>query len=106
MLVDQHRGRVASAARAAVEAGIARLGALPAGKSVPEIGLITVRAPAGVSAAALAGKLRALPGVASVAPERRYVPRAVPDDPAYSQVDPNEGVPYQWYLTDEGFPQG
>jgi serine protease len=106
VLLDQHRGRVASAARAAVEAGIARLGALRAGKSVPEIALITVRAPAGVSVAALAVKLRALPGVASVEPERRYVPRAVPNDPAYSQVDPNEGVPYQWYLTDEGFPQG
>jgi serine protease len=105
VLLDQHRGRVASAARASVDAGIARLGAKPAGKSVPEIGLITVRAPAGVSTAALAAELKAIPGVASVQPERRYVPRATPNDPGYNTVDPNEGVPYQWYLTDEGFPQ-
>ena len=105
VLLDQHRGRIASAAREAVSASISRLGARPAGKSVPEIGLITVRAPAGVSTAALAAKLEAIPGVASVQPERRYVPRATPDDPAYNSVDPNEGVPYQWYLTDEGFPR-
>jgi serine protease len=105
VLLDQHRGHIASAARAAVQASISRLGARPAGKSVPEIGLITVRAPAGVSTAALAAELRAIPGVASVQPERRYVPRAVPNDPGYSLVDPNEGVPYQWYLADEGFPK-
>ena len=29
----------------------------------------------------------------------------MPNDPAYSFVDPNEGVPYQWYLTDEGLPR-
>jgi subtilisin family serine protease len=105
VLLDQHRGQIASAARAAVDASISRLGAKPTGKSVPEIGLITVRAPAGVSTAALAARLRAIPGVASVQPERRYVPRAVPNDPGYTTVDPNEGVPYQWYLTDEHFPQ-
>jgi serine protease len=105
VLLDQHRGHVASAARAAVQASITRLGARPAGKSVPEIGLITVRAPTGVSTTALAAELRAIPGVASVQPERRYVPRAVPNDPAYSLPDPNEGVPYQWYLADEGFPK-
>lgn len=105
VLLDQHRGRIASSARATVDAGIARLGAQPAGKSVPEIGLITVRAPAGVSTAALAAELKAIPGVASVQPERRYVPRATPNDPGYSAVDPNDGFPYQWYLTDEGFPR-
>jgi serine protease len=105
VLLDQHRGRIASAARATVNAAVARLGAKAAGKSVPEIGLITVRAPAGVSIAALAAELKAIPGVASVQPERRYVPRATPNDPGYNTVDPNEGVPYQWYLTDEGFPR-
>jgi subtilisin family serine protease len=106
VLLDQHHGRVASAASATVRAGIARLGAIPAGKSVPEIGLITVRAPAGVSLSALERRLRALPGVASVEPERRYVPRAAPpNDPGFSTTDPNEGVPYQWYLTAENFPQ-
>lgn len=105
VLLDMHRGRIASASRAGVEADIASLGATPAGKSVPEIGLITVRAPAGVSTAALAARLRAIRGVASVQPERRYVPRAVPNDPAYGMVDPNDNVPYQWYLADERFPQ-
>ncbi|MGZ4182107.1 MAG: S8 family peptidase [Solirubrobacteraceae bacterium] len=105
MVLLNQRAQLASAARAAVDASISRLGARPAGKSVPEIGLITVRAPAGVSTAALAAELRAIPGVASVQPERRYTPRAVPNDPAYGLVDPNDGVPYQWYLTDEGFPR-
>jgi subtilisin family serine protease len=104
VLLDQHHGRIASAASAAVRAGIARFGAIPAGKSVPEIGLITVRAPAGVPLSVLAGKLRSLPGVASVQPERRYVVRSVPNDFAYSAVDPNEAVPDQWYLAAENFP--
>jgi serine protease len=105
VLLKQHRGRIASGARDAVQANISRLRARPAGKSVPEIGLITVQAPAGMSRAALAAKLQAIPGVASVQPERRYAPRATPDDPAYNTVDPNEGAPYQWYLRDEGFPR-
>jgi serine protease len=61
-----------------------------------------VRPPGGVPAEALASVLRLLPGVASVEAERRYVPRATPNDPALTAVDPNTGV-VQWYLAREGF---
>jgi serine protease len=96
-------GRQASAA--AVRASIAAVGAQPAGHSVPQIGLVTVRPLPGVSAMALAARLRRVPGVLSVQPERRYVPRTLPDDPALNEEDPAEGVPYQWYLLQEDFPQ-
>lgn len=82
---------------------VGRLHAELAGKSVPQIGLITVRPPKGISPAAFAARLRRLPGVASVQPERRYVPRGVPDDPALSALDPADGVPWQWYLAKEHF---
>jgi subtilisin family serine protease len=102
VLLDQHRAH-AEAVRSAVDATIASVGARLAGKSVPEIGLITVRPPVGVAPSALAAVLRALPGVQSVQFERRYVPRLVPADPALSTTDPSSGVPYQWTLGREDF---
>jgi serine protease len=92
----------AAAAAATVRAAIARSGARQAGRSVPEIGLITVRPPAGESLATLARRLRALPDVAAVQPERRYVPRIVPNDPALATANPNSGT-VQWTLAREGF---
>jgi len=85
-----------------VPAAMARTGARPAGFSVAQIGLITVRPPRGVSPAAFARTLERLPGVASVQLERRYVPRAIPDDPALTAFDPFSGV-VQWTLGREGF---
>ncbi len=105
LLVLLDRSRAAAASRAPIRADIARLGATPAGRSVPQIGLITVRPPPGVATAAFVRRLRALPGVASVAPERRYVPRSLPDDPALTTADPAAGVPWQWYLLAEDFPK-
>jgi serine protease len=105
LLVLLDRSRASAAASAPVRADIARLGATPAGRSVPQIGLVTVQPPSGVSTAAFARRLRALPGVASVAPERRYVPRSLPDDPALTATDPAAGVPWQWYLLAEDFPK-
>ncbi|MBV9714009.1 MAG: S8 family serine peptidase [Solirubrobacterales bacterium] len=90
-------------APAASQDRISALGGRPAGRSVPEIGLVTIRPPSGVSAGAFAQRLAALPGVASVQPELRYQPRAVPDDPALRDSGPARGVPWQWYLAREGF---
>ncbi|MGI8864953.1 MAG: S8 family peptidase [Solirubrobacteraceae bacterium] len=103
VLVLLSRGAVAATARSSVRAVVARLGARPAGRSVPEIGLITVRPPAGVTAIALAAALGRLPGVASATPEHRYVPRLTPNDPALSAFDPSSGAG-QWTLERENFP--
>jgi serine protease len=94
--------RQASAARVTVEATIARFGAQPAGVSVPQIGLITVHPPAGVSPTSFERVLRRLPGVASVSPERTYVLRAIPDDPALTAAQSSSGV-VQWALAREDF---
>jgi serine protease len=105
LLVLLDRRRASAADVAGATAAIAKLGARPAGRSVLEIGLITVRPAVGVAPATLARRLRALPGVASVAPERRYVPRALPDDPALTAIDPSSGQAWQWYLLHEDFPR-
>ena len=102
VLVLLDRSVASSAAVGTFRAVLARAGARLAGRSVPEIGLITVRPPAGVPPVALARVLRLLPGVASVGLERRYVPRAIPDDPALTATDSVTGV-VQWYLAREGF---
>lgn len=105
LLVLLDRGHASAAAgRSAVQAMIVDLGARRAGRSVPQIGLITVRPPLGVSLAALMRRLKSTPGVASVEPERRYAPRNIPNDPALSAPDPNSGV-VQWALAREGFYQ-
>jgi serine protease len=90
------------ASTAAVRAAVARTGALAAGRSVPEIGLITVTPSAGDSLTALARRLRALPDVASVQVEHRYVPRGLPNDPALTATNPDSGTG-QWTLAKEGF---
>ena len=95
-------GAVDAAATRAVRAVTASLGGRPAGKSVPAIGLITVRPPKGTGLIAFERRLRRLAGVASVQPETRYVPRSVPNDPALSAADSSSGV-VQWALSREGF---
>ncbi len=86
----------------AVRALAAGAGGRPAGRSVPQIGLITLRPAAGQSVAAFERRLRALPGVASVQAERRYVPRSLPNDPALTASASDSGV-VQWALAREGF---
>ncbi len=103
MVLLDRGARIAAAGRSSVRAAAARLHATPAGRSVPEIGLITLRPPAGVSANVLVGTLTRLPGVASATIERRYVPRSVPNDPALHAPAPGSGV-VQWALGREGFP--
>lgn len=103
LLVLLARGRAHAAAGAiAVSAGIARVRGARTGRSVPQIGLITVRPPPGVGLSRLEGTLRRLPGVASVQVEHRYVIRALPSDPALTAPDPSSGV-VEWALAGEGF---
>jgi serine protease len=94
----------ASAARAdrGVRTQIARVGARLAGKSVPQIGLVTVRPPGSTPLGVLAAQLRLIPGVASVEPERKYTLRLVPNDPALTAADPSSGV-LEWTLRSEDF---
>lgn len=101
VLLARNKARAASANRA-VHAQITRAGARLAGESVPQIGLITVRPPAGTSPADMAAQLRLIPGVASVQPERKYTLRLVPNDPALTAPNPNSGV-LQWTLKSEDF---
>ncbi len=103
MVVLDRGAAIAAAGRSSVRATAARLRARPAGRSVPEIGLITLRPPAGVPASALAATLAKLPGVASATLERRYVPRSLPNDPALRAADSASGV-VQWALARENFP--
>ncbi len=69
---------------------------------MPQIGLITVRPPRHVAAAAFAAALSKLPGVQSAQVEHRLVPRAQPNDPALSTPDQYSAT-VQWTLAREGF---
>src|SRR5947209_2660167 len=103
VLVLLARGRAAAASASATVDRVAnRLGSRRAGSQVPQIGLITLRPPPGVSAAAFAATLRKLPGIADVELEHRLVPRVVPNDPALHGSDPYTGV-IEWMLAREGF---
>ncbi len=94
--------------RAAADAITARTGAEPvAGRSVPAIGLVTVRPQTLTdSLHALAQRLRGLPGVAHVEAERRARPRYTPNDPGLSQTEQTPGTPpatpLQWWVAREG----
>jgi serine protease len=101
VLLDRTRAS-AAAGRTAVDAVMARIGARPAGLSVPQIGLVTVRPPLGLGLSTFATLLRRLPGVASVGIEHRYVIRSIPNDPALTTPDPYTGV-LQWALAREDF---
>jgi subtilisin family serine protease len=105
VLIDRAHGTAEAAAARAV---VARAGARPAGHSVAQIGLVTVRPRAGESLHRLASRLRADPRVSSVEVERRATPRLVPDDPALTQQDPSAGAPagtpIEWWAAREGLP--
>ncbi|HEX6388843.1 MAG TPA: S8 family serine peptidase, partial [Solirubrobacteraceae bacterium] len=94
------------AARAAT-AGLSAQGAdaVP-GRSVPQIGLVTVRPEDPLaSLRALAQRLRGLPNVAKVEVERRAAPRYTPNDPGLTEFEPSApGTPLQWWVTREQLP--
>lgn len=78
-------------------------------RSVPQIGLLTVRASAGESLRALARRLRAQPGVRAVQAEGRARLRALPDDPALITPETTLGTPagitQQWWAERETLPR-
>jgi serine protease len=103
LLVLLDRGHAhAQSASVVVHDLLGRSGGRLAGRSVPQIGLVTVRPPAGVGLVEFASRLRRVAGVASVQPERRYTPRAAPDDPALSEPSQYSQV-VEWALAREGF---
>src|SRR3954470_9894773 len=76
----------------AVSAFLARTGARAA-VTVPEIGLVAARPPAGRAPAAFARALRAQGSVRSAQVEGTMSPRAVPNDPALTRPESASGVP-------------
>src|SRR5215207_8584472 len=67
--------------RSAASAVISRHGLRRAAADVPEVGVITVRVPPGMSRAGLARMLARDPRVAAVEPEAQHEPRLAPNDP-------------------------
>ncbi len=96
------RARVSAAALAATS------GARPAGFSVPQIHLVTLRPRRGTGLRALAARLRADPGVARVEVEHRGRPRFEPNDPALTTPETAIGTapntPVEWWAARSGFP--
>lgn len=93
VLVLLHRAPETRAQASAVHAFLSRTGARRAGPSVPQIGLVTVRPPAGRSLAGFIRGLRADRGVRSVQPEGRMTLRAGADDSALTRPETASGVP-------------
>ncbi len=90
--------------RASASAVAARHGLRRARPDVPEVGVMSVRLPAGSTVAALRQRLSGDPQVEAVEPEAQHELRGVPNDPGMSQVDPLIGDVFQWYLHRQGFP--
>lgn len=93
-------------AHASATAVLARNGLRRARPDVPQVGVMTVRVPAGTTFRRLAARLERDRSVRRVEPESRHRLRLLPDDPAANWQDPlaSPAIPYQWYLTREGFP--
>jgi serine protease len=99
----EHHARVSAAALAA------SADARPAGFSVPQIRLVTVRPRPGRSLRALAARLRADGRVARVEVEHRARPRFDPNDPALtapeSATGTAPGTTVEWWAARSGFQQ-
>jgi subtilisin family serine protease len=95
-------------ARVTAAALAASSGARPAGFSVPQIRLVTVRPRGGAGLHALAVRLRADPRVAHVEVEHRARPRFEPNDPALvtpeTAIGTAPNTPIEWWAARSGFP--
>jgi hypothetical protein len=94
---------------AAVTALLARTGAHRAGPEIPQIGLVTVRPPSGVSFPAFARALRAAdPHVRAISRERRAQLRFAPNDPTLTAPETALGTPpdtaVQWWVARQDLP--
>jgi subtilisin family serine protease len=100
------RGRASTAAATAFEA---RTGARADGPVVPEIGLVTVAPPPGVSLGAFVRRLRADVHVRAVSLERRFTLRFLPNDPSLSVAETSTGTPpgtpVEWWPAREDLPR-
>jgi serine protease len=96
------RARVTAAALAATA------GARPAGFSVPQIRLVTLRPRGGAGLHALAARLRQDPRVVRVQVEHRARPRLEPNDPALvtpeTAVGTAPNTPVEWWAARSNFP--
>lgn len=108
VLLAHPAARTATAA-ADARAVAASADAIPAGHSVPQIGLVTVRARPGETLHALAQRLRADPRVQSVQPEARFHFRDVPNDPTMSTpesaLNTPAGTTQEWWAVREHLPE-
>jgi subtilisin family serine protease len=109
LLNEQAHGASASSAaavHAAATAVLSQHSLRRARPDVPEVGVMTVRVPAGMSFRKFAARLARDPRVVKVEREARHRERMITEDPALVQPDPNstDGSVYQWYLLREGFP--
>ena len=86
----------------------ATAGARPAGFSVPQLRLVTLRPRSGAGLHALAVRLRADPRVARVEVEHRARPRLEPNDPALitpeTAVGTAPNTPVEWWAARSNFP--
>jgi subtilisin family serine protease len=90
----------------AAHAVAARAGARPTRLTIPQLRLVGVRARAGASLHALAQRLRRDPRVAGVHAERRFALRYIPNDPAFTALEPRgeNGTTSEWWAVREGLP--
>ncbi len=92
--------------RAAAGSVATRAGGRLAGRTVPQLGLVTVRPDGRTGLRDLARGLRRERGVARVEVEHRAQLRAVPDDPALRVQEPATGAPagtaVQWWAQRQG----
>ena len=109
MLVSLRAAPPAHASAAALTAFAARAGAGAVGPVVPQIGLVTVSPPAGVSLGAFVRTLRREPGVRTVSLERRLSLRFLPNDPALTTLETATGTPpgtpVEWWPPREDLPR-
>ncbi|MGZ6644032.1 MAG: S8 family peptidase [Solirubrobacteraceae bacterium] len=108
LLVTVAPGAAAPRARVTAAALAATGDARPAGFSVPQIGLVTLRPRRGAGLHALAVRLRADPRVARVEVEHRGRPRLEPNDPALvtpeTAIGTAPNTPVEWWAARSNFP--
>lgn len=107
LLVTLAKPAHATAVAASATAVAAHADAVASGHDVPQVGLITVKPRPGESLRGLAARLRADPRVADVAAEHRLTPRLIPNDPAFTVLDPvaTTGEPLEWWAIRSHFPE-
>jgi subtilisin family serine protease len=107
LLVTLDRPAAGTAVAASATAVAASADAVAAGHSVPQVRLVTVAPKPGESPRTLAQRLRRDPRVKHVEAEHRAATRLVPNDPAFTVLDPvaTTGEPLEWWALRSHFPE-